>query len=210
MASLANAWLQAITSRNVTTRIWAEGDSYMDGAGGVVLNNMLRSDTGRVVISTAVGGATLSDVLSRIQSCSSFLAGRTVVIWDGSPNSYGTVAAYLAIVDQIAAIVGIGKLIFVRPAAVGPSSDGSVTQLTLDIEAVGAGLVSRGIATFDPVPVANALVTVPTAQDTKDISARVICQSLLLDQSVGQVHLAQTTMNAEAATLEALITSLGL
>jgi hypothetical protein len=204
------SWLAAITSRNVTNRIWGEGDSYMAGANGVALNNTLRSDTGRIVISTAVGGSTLDMALTRMQAYASYLSGCTIVIWDGSPNGYTSVAYYLGLIDQIVALVGKAKLIIIRPAGPGPSADGTVQQTTLDMEAVGAGLTARGIRTFDPIPVANALVTSPTAQDTKDISARVICQSLLFDQSVGQVHLAQATMNAEAATLEALLTSSGL
>jgi hypothetical protein len=171
--------------------IYAEGDSYMAGSYGVVLGNDLRVSNRRQVANSAVGGSSLADIKARILARPS-LKGQPMVIWDGSANGFTTPAASLALIDDIITYHGDpSKIVYIPSVNVGPSSTGVPSSFTLDLEAVRDGLTTRGVQTFDPVPLINALST-GTAQDNLDVSARVVLYSQLVDSLV---HLKQSAMN---------------
>ncbi|WP_105386084.1 SGNH/GDSL hydrolase family protein [Neorhizobium alkalisoli] len=193
-------WLQHASSGFAATDIFAEGDSYTAGAGGVSLSGTLRTDTDRAVINTAVGGSTLAAARDRLIAEPN-ARGKTLVIWDGSANSYGSVAATCAIVDQIIAWHGEPSRIILLPSvAVGPSASGVKSSYTLDMEAIRDYIATKGVHTSDTVPLINAIAT-GTAQDLLDISAGVVCASLLQDT----VHLTQAAMDAVADQVASII-----
>lgn len=202
-------WLVAASAGFGSNVIYAEGDSYMAGAGGVALSSDIRTLTGRPVASSAVGGSTLQQVYDRLVA-RPYERGKPLVIWDGSGNSYGSVAATLAIIDQIIALHGdASKIIVVPTVSVGPSADGVVTAYTLDMEAIRDGLIVRGLwpagAAYDPTTQINTLTT-GTVQDLKDVAARVVAQSQLQDS----VHLLQTPMSKVSALVQAVISARGI
>lgn len=204
-------YLQFLSSRSISNRIWTEGDSYMAGAYGVIFNQKLRIATGRVVINSAVGGAPIADIQARIETYKALIAqGFTVVIWNGSADGNYNVAQNNAFVDAVVAAVGKQRLVILPSVNCGPSADGVVSSQTLALEAHRDYIASQGIVTFDPVPVINALATSPTVQDSRDISARVVCQSLLYDQTNGQVHLGDAAMNAIVARTQTAMTTAGI
>lgn len=160
----------------------------------------------RTFTSTAVSGSTEQGILDRITSNSSSLSPSSSIIWDGDPDGFSTVADYLSKIDQISGIVGIKNLIYIRPCTRGPSSDGSVTQMTLDMESIGVGILSKGIGTFDPVPIINTLNNGST-QDLLDIQARVICTSCL---QIDDTHLVTAAKQLIGSTIAPLIVSRGM
>jgi hypothetical protein len=195
-----NWWIQHASTGFADTDVWTEGDSYTNGAHGVSLSGALRTASGRVVINSAVGGSTLADILARLQGEPN-ARGRTLVIWDGSANGHASVANTCNLIDRIIAWHGTpSRIVYVPSVAVGPSADGIKTSYTGEMEAIRDHIANTGIHTFDPVPLINALAA-GSAQDLKDISAGVVCQSLLLDA----VHLTQAAMTAVAEDVEAMI-----
>lgn len=163
--------------------IRAEGDSYstLTGSGAPMLLQMgLTLGGTRSVISTAVAGATIDQIRDRIVASPDLTHKTTTVIWDGSATDYITVASYLGYIDQILAVTGTTNIVFLPPVPRGPSASAVPTQFTLDMEAIAAGLVARGVPTFNPVPIVNSLND-GSAQDLQDIQARVICTSCLSD-----------------------------
>lgn len=207
----AAEYLQRLTTRNRNDVRYGEGDSYFAGANGVSLQADLRSGTTIPLISSAVGGSTLQQIYDRL-TARPWIKGKPLVIWDGSANSYGTVAATLAIVDQIIAWHGdASKIVMVPSVAVGPSSDGVVSSYTLDMEAIRDGIIARGLwpsgAGNDPTTQINTLST-GTAQDLKDISARVVLQSALY--SGDAVHLSQAAMSKVSPLVQAVQTARGI
>ncbi|MBW6420394.1 SGNH/GDSL hydrolase family protein [Rhizobium sp. XQZ8] len=200
-----NWWLQHASTHFDASDIWAEGDSYTAGANGVSLSGAVRSDSGRTVINTAVGGSTLVQVRDRLLSSPS-IKGKPLIIWDGSANSYTSVAYTCGLIDDIIEWHGdAAKIIFVPSVSVGPSSNGIKTSYTSDMETIRDYIAASGVHSFDPTPLMNALAA-GSAQDLKDISAGVVCQSLLQDT----VHLTNAAMAAVADEVVALIVANGL
>ncbi|MCK0196336.1 hypothetical protein MWN34_05350 [Ancylobacter sp. 6x-1] len=205
------SWLQHVASQGQTNRIATNGDSYMAGAGGVILNDLLRTGTGRTVVNIGAGGSTMAEALTRLQAAP-YLRDYTWVIWDGSANSYGSVSAYLATISDIVTSIGHSRIIFIPPINVGPSDSSTPTSYTNDLLSIYAGIQSLLGAnrTFDPVADVFATMGDGSANDTQDLAAHVVPRSLLLDQTAGQVHLGATAMAAVEAKIAAMLTSLAI
>lgn len=173
------------TPQNLRT-IRAEGDSYSTigtgiGTGYPMLLQTVQSLGGtRGLLSTAVGGSSIDQIEARIAANPNLAHITTTILWDGSAADYISVASYLGFVDQILAVTGIANIVYLPPVPRGPSVSSTPTQATLDMEAIAAGLVSREVPTFSPVPIVNTLNN-GSAQDLQDIQARVICTSCLAD-----------------------------
>ena len=204
-----NTWLQYAASGFSSAAIWTNGDSYTDGAYGVALASSLRNLTGRIVINDAVGGSTLRAARDRLVAAP-HARRKPLVIWDGSANGYGSVEETLAIVDEIVAWHGDAKRIIIVPSvSVGPSSSIAVSSYTSDMEAIRDGIIARGLwpagAEFDPTARLNAIAA-GSAQDLIDMSARVVCQSLLNDQ----VHLKQAAMDVVTGLVASTLSARGI
>lgn len=159
--------------------LWTEGDSYMDGALGVELKTTLPAEAGRGSADTSAGGSTITDIKTRILAQADLARQCRLIVWDGSANGFTTVAAYLAEIDAALAVMP-SQCVWLPPVDVGPSASGTPTAYTLSMEAIGAGLVERGVATFDPTPIINTLSD-GSPGDLQDIQARVVVRSVLLD-----------------------------
>jgi len=182
----------------------AEGDSYMAGAYQVILADMIGRETGRLIERTARGGSTMAEIRARIEADPS-LAYKTVVLWDGSANGYGSVEAYLAEIDAIVALLGTEHLLLIPPVTVGPSPDGAPTDYTRDMQAVRDAIAARGVLTFDPVPVLARLAD-GSEQDARDVAAGMVPSSLLIDD----VHLNARAMQAIAEEVARTLASAGI
>jgi len=185
-------------------RLHAEGDSYMAGAYDVRLKDMIGVETGRLMQATARGGSTMAEIRARIEADPS-LAYKTVVLWDGSANGYGSVDAYLAEIDAIIALVGAEHLLLIPPVNVGPSTTGEVSDYTLELEAIRDAIAARGVRTFDAIPVLAELAD-GSEQDLRDVAARVVPSSLLLDD----VHLNSRAMQAIAGEVARQLSDAGI
>lgn len=205
MPTQPDAYLQWVSSRSVSNAVRVEGDSYPAGSGqNNALNVKFRDATGRVVISTAVGGSTLAQERDRILAAP-YLLGMTTIIWDGSANGYGSVAAELAIYDQIIAAVGLNKLLVIPSIDFGPSTSSTPSAYSIDRDLTAAGLVLRGVQTLDAKTILANLNN-GSAGDLQDVSAGVVPRSLLVDG----VHLLSTPMAAVNAALITRVAQLGL
>jgi hypothetical protein len=189
-------------AKRARSYLWTEGDSYMSGSGGVVLRTLLSTATGRQVTNTSAGGATISDCLTRIQGLTHLAYQCRFVYWNGS-ETIDTVAAYMAIIEQILDVTG-DDVVFLPPVAPGPSSSSAITaDVQKGIDLYDA-LVERGVGTFDPLDVLGPLNDA-SANDLQDWAAHVIPRSLRLDS----VHLNSTAMTAIANQISATLTARG-
>jgi hypothetical protein len=155
----------------------------------------------RVVINTAIGGSTLAAVRDRL-AAEPNARGKTLVIWDGSANSYGSVAATCASIDQIIAWHGNpAKIVFVPSVNVGPSPDGVPARYGSDpqLHRDRGRSDLRGHA-------ADQRDRYWDRSRSLDISAGVVCASLLQDA----VHLTQPAMDTVADQVASIISANGL
>jgi hypothetical protein len=189
-------------ARRARSYIWTDGDSYMSGASGVVLRTLLSTATGRQVTNTAAGGATISDCLTRIQGLTHLAYQCRFVYWNGS-ETIGTLADYLAVVDDILDVTGL-NVVFLPPVAPGPSSSSAITADVQNGIDLYDALVERGVGTFDPIDVLGPLNDA-SAEDLQDWAAHVVPRSLRLDS----VHLNSTAMTAIANEIAATLTARG-
>jgi hypothetical protein len=192
MAASSSAFLQYLTSRNNPRVFVVPGDSYAAGAGGVSFAASLRTATGAVVISIAVGSSTITDQITQVQNAW-WARGRKFIWWDGSPNSYGSVSAYLANLDTlIAACGGSANFGGLCPLAMGPPP-GSVSLA--DMQAIYAGMVSRGVKTYDEQAY---LVSLNDVADATSTAAGLVGPASTQDGT----HLTLAIMDSVAAKFE--------
>lgn len=189
-------WVKWAASGFSATAIFADGDSYMAGANSVVLASDLQTLLARTVATSAVGGSTMTQIRDRILT-RPWVKGRTLVVWDGSANSYGTVSAYLTLIDEIIAFHGTpGRIVFIP--AVSPNGSNalvaSTDAYTLDMQSIRDGLASRGVRTFDPTPLINAVAS-GAANDASAILYGLVAYSCLGDAADPKVHLTQAAMD---------------
>lgn len=198
-------WLQDASTGFYDSNIWTDGDSYVAGASGVSLAGTLQNGTNRNVVNQAADGATLQEIRDRVLATPS-LRGKTLIVWDGSANSYTSVASACGLIDDIIAWHGApSKIVFIPSVAVGPSPNGLKSSYTRDMEAIRDHIATTGVRTFDPVPVINAIAA-GSNQDLLDISAGIVCASLLQDT----VHLTQAAMNRISNRVTDILAANGL
>jgi hypothetical protein len=92
-------------------RVALHGDSYATG-----LKSDLSSDLGKAVVSTAIGGTTLQQIYDNIVAAPDYYS-LDCVVWDGSPNGYGSVSAYMDIWQDIKDLLGDTLICAVPPVA---------------------------------------------------------------------------------------------
>lgn len=221
MSQQPSQWLQHVTSMQLLNRIATNGDSYMDGAGGVVLNDMLRANSGRVVVNIAQGGNTMSAIKARLLEFP-YLREYTWVIWDGSANSYGTVSSYVSLMTDMRDFIAHERIIFIPPISVGPSTSSTPSAYAEDmVEIYNEGRNIFGpTKTFDPCAKIGYNEAVETGvltalsngspEDIQDTNAHVACRSLLLTANPGEVHLGSVAMSAIDVKIRAMLTELGI
>lgn len=179
--------------------IWAVGDSYVAGAGGVSLElGIEATDPSRLVVSSGAGGSNVATQLAAMRS-NPGLQGCIMVHWDGDANGADAHAdsATFESMSQLAA-----RHVFV----------GSVRRMnhsTAEIAATYARndwLFARfGLRYLDPHPTLHALATT-SAEDTTAVAAGRTPPSCL--QADG-THLTVAAMNAVSAAVLARIEVLG-
>lgn len=97
--------------------IRTEGDSYMSGAYGFVLNTYLAELMARPVVNTAMGGSDLPSALTRIAAAKNkALAGNLTVIWDGSDNGLTSIDSYVDGYARIIETLGHDRFVIIPPA----------------------------------------------------------------------------------------------
>lgn len=186
MAILTNKQLQFYASRRIAGRIWAEGDSYVGGAGGASLAISLRA-LGHTVIVAGVGGSTMAEVRDRLIADAALARQCTVVVWDGSQNGYVDADSYADLLATGLAAATTGDFIVI-PAAVPFGTVDTTQQIAIRDE-----FLSRWGAKM---------------HDWRDAianTAGVIDQNRMLDYPTDAVHLNTTAHGEEAAALSALL-----
>ena len=176
-----------------------EGDSYMSGANGVSMAETLAALDTRQGIRTALGGGTLQQALARIQSFGEKEKNLILVVWDGSPNGYGTPSEYLATFAAIVEAWGNDRFVFVPPVRRNANSE----QEKTDIQAIRATMLS--VYAGHTVDAQQVLADAgDPGDDATDISNDVVPSTLL---QVDGVHLTQTGMDAVTAAVSSLLIS---
>lgn len=104
-----------IYSQNTPNPLLGAGDSYMSGASGVSMAGSLFALNSRPVDNIGAGGATLDQIRDAYIAQPAAIKQRTTVFWDGSPNGYGTPAAYMAIYAQIVAAIPHSRFVILPP-----------------------------------------------------------------------------------------------
>lgn len=192
-------WLEFVAGP--TNAIWTEGDSYMAGAGGAVLTNLLEASTGRITINSAVGGSTLQNIRDRV-SAKSYLREKVLVEWDGSANGFVDVPTSIALLQDMVNSKADSKYLFIGSINVpnpGSASSPTVSSYTTALAALRAQMLTTfGAAhVYDPLPKLQSLGT-GSADDNNDIAAGLAPRSTLLTQNSGEVHLSLTALTAIA------------
>lgn len=196
-----NDWLeyQAMLP-TATPRLFA-GDSYIGGAGGVVLPDLYRTATGQLTINIGVGGSTFQQQLGYITS-RPYLRNLPLVLWDGSNNGMVDIASQVAIAQQIWDWKSDGRILFMPSIAVpnpgqasSSSPNSNATYLSQYRDALIAAFGTAHV--YDPVPVLQSLSNHLT-DDNNDVAAGLIPRSVMLTQNNGEVHLGTAAMTAIA------------
>ncbi|MBP1851492.1 hypothetical protein [Rhizobium halophytocola] len=107
-------WLQKVTAP--MDAIWTEGDSYVANTGGTGLSLETRNISGRAVITTAVGGSAISDIEARVAIRATLLKELTFVLWDGSPNDYGSIEDYCGRIGNILNRLDHERFVLIPPS----------------------------------------------------------------------------------------------
>ncbi len=196
-----NDWLEfQATLPTALPRLFA-GDSYIGGAGGVVLPNIYETATGKVTYNIGVGGSTFASQVGHITS-RPYLRDVPTVVWDGSNNGMVDVVSQVALARQIWDWKANGRLLFLPSIAVpnpgtasSPTPTASATLLRQYRDALVAAFGAAHV--YDPVPVLQALST-GSADDLNDVAAGLVPRSVLITQNAGEVHLGTAAMTAIA------------
>lgn len=195
----ASDWVENVTAPSGS--LWFEGDSYVAGAGGVVLGDKLETAVSKKVIISAEGGSTLAEIVSRILA-RDYLRSRTLIVWDGSANGFIDVPTALAYYRQVATWKGNGKYLFIpsincpNPAGV---STATPSDYTLSLRALRDAMITEFGASHvcDVLPILQTLGN-GSGNDNNDIAAGLPPRSILLTQNANEVHLSHAAMDAVA------------
>ena len=177
-------WCAAITAPAAS--IWMEGDSYVSGAGGVVLADTLNDLVDETVVWTAVGGTAIETIYARCQDYDYYLKSRPFVLWDGGPNGYTTAEEYCDVVQQIIDLLPHEMFILI-PAATPYGGDTTIYD--------------EMIAEMESRWPDNVL----DWQDYLPHTSGVIDLSQMLNYPTDPTHLNQTAMDTMAAAIDAYL-----
>jgi hypothetical protein len=177
--------------------IWTEGDSYMDGAYGVRLAQILATKANLTLSDGSIGGAAFVEIVARIVADADQHSTDCLVIWDGSSNGMISVDQTLADIGLIAAAMGDRPWLLIMPGipTVRDFEDPTwVTTLAGEMRdlAAEAAQIYGPNHIFDPWPALRALAT--TAEDHGDVVAGFLPRSLYIDT----YHMNTMAMNAVA------------
>jgi hypothetical protein len=206
-------WLEFYSALPAATPRLFAGDSYIGGAGGVILPDLYETATSQITLNIGVGGSTFQNQRDNILA-RSYLRKLPTVIWDGSNNGMVDVASQVAVAQQIWDWKGDGRILWMPSLAVpNPGQASSPTSSTAAVllrqyrDALIAAFGSTHV--FDPVPVLQGLATGST-DDQNDVAAGLIPRSIMLTQSAGEVHLSSAAMTAiaQSSTFQAKIAAL--
>ena len=188
MAKLTNPQLQFYSSRREPFRVWTEGDSYAGAAGGAGMPISLRAQ-GYVVINSGVGASAMTGVRDRlIQNASLIRQCQRLIVWDGSPNDYGTISGYCDTLQEGLNAAGIDFIVIAPAVPYNMGGDYEALALAIrdEFEARWPGKIHdwrEAIANTDGV----------------------INQDRMLDYPTDSWHLNTTAHDEEAAALAELL-----
>jgi hypothetical protein len=196
-----NDWLEFNATLAGATPRWFAGDSYIGGAGGVILPDLYETAVNKITYNTGVGGSTFAkirdDIIAR-----PYLRNLPLIIWDGSNNGMIDVATQIAIAQQIWDWKADSRILFIPSIAVpnpatasGPAINPNGTYMRQYRDALISTFGASHV--YDPVPIIQGLST-GSADDLNDIASGVIPRSTLLTQNNAEVHLSTAAMTAVA------------
>ncbi len=179
--------------------IWAVGDSYVAGTGGVSLEQGIEtSNPSRLVVSSGAGGSTVATQLANMRS-NPGLYGCVLIHWDGDANGADLAldpATFEAMAELAARHIFVGSVRRMNHSA----SEIAATN------ARNSWLSSHfGLRHLDPHPTLEALATA-SAEDNAALAAGRAPPSCL---QVDGTHLTVAAMNAVCATVLSRIDALG-
>lgn len=193
-------WLEYQTSNHDSPVTVFAGDSYIGGAGGVILPNIYETNTGFTTMNIGVGGSTLQQQKTFITS-RPHLKDIPMVHWDGSNNGMVDVPSQMATAKEIWDWKENGRILWV-PSIPCPNpvvaANGSPNSNAAYLRSYRDALIAEfGAAhVYDPMPALQALAN--SADDNLDVQAGLIPRSILITQNANEVHLNTAAMTAIA------------
>jgi len=153
--------------------IWGNGDSYMDGSGGVSLPITANADS-RAMIETSSGGTTLQQQYAEMQLYPGLCASGVFINWDGAPNGFVDVSTQMATYAQMIALLSHNRFLINSPLKRSVMSGGDLAFTTALQAALAAAYPGNY---FNAQAILAAHATSPG--DDADVAAGVVPTSLL-------------------------------
>lgn len=180
--------------------LWAVGDSYVGGNGGVALAAAVETTApSRRVVSTGIGGTDVAAQLAAMLAAPG-LHGCVLVHWDGDANG-ASLAADQAAFEQMASLAS--RHIFIGSGARTNSGADKIAATHQRNDWLSSRFGDRYLA---PHPTLQELAT-GSAEDIAAVAAGLIPPSCL---QVDGTHLTLAAMNAVAAAIVERLDALGL
>lgn len=186
---------------DLPTTVRVEGDSFASGAYGYGLAKSLSAYFD--VISTAVGGSTMANILDRISKAGALNAYYTV-IWDGSANDvYDKLVSIDTYVSTISTAVSYltGGYVVISPVATTNSTTGTPDPWALTQKLIYDKLVEVGVNVINPLQILSELSN-SSRQDELNVAAGRVPASLRA-MATDNTHLNGVAHGAVAAVVAA-------
>lgn len=182
MVALTSTECAFYSTRSHTTVLWVEGDSYVSGAAG--LAQSLR-DAGHIVVSTALGGSTMTNIRDRLISNASLIRQvDKLIVWDGAQAEFTTADAYADLLETGLNAVGATPFVLIPEATpYGTADDTEQLAILAEFESRWPGRV------FD-------------WRDSIAHTNGVINQNRMLDYPTDPTHLNDTAHDEAVTGLE--------
>lgn len=184
--------------------VWAVGDSYVDGAGGVSLPTTANAD-GRAMIETSGGGTTLAQQITEMESYPGLCDSGVFIHWDGNGvNGFTDLETAMADYRRMVSLLGHDRFLIIGPLKRANLSEG----LNGLMGAVQAALAAEWPGNYIN---AQAILAARAASPGDDsmVTAGVTPDSLL---QADDVHLTSTAMGyvwGDAGGVKATLTAKG-
>jgi len=185
MATRSLSEIKFLSMRFADFRVWTEGDSYVSGSGGASFDAGLRGQ-GITLASTAVGGASMTDIRDRlIANKSTIRKCNLLVVWDGSHNGYVDAESYVDLLQEGLDAVGIDFIVIPAAIPYGATDSGQIA-IRDEFEARWPGKVCDW-------------------RDYIPNTGGVIDQNRMLNYPTDSTHLNQTAYDEAAAGVAGMI-----
>ena len=155
-----------------------EGDSFVSGAHGVMLPDLVSGETGRGCWSTGAGGANMTEIAGRLSGAGyDGIRGRTTIVWQGAAGDLPTTAdieAHCDLLETGLSALGHNRFLLIVPCVgYGVPDLGSILAIKAQMESRWPGHVLdwRDWLTLDDAGLPRADMFADPPEDGVHLSA---------------------------------------